>query len=84
MKARRYYISLTALLVSVMLSSAALAVPEQSAKANFKPRKKKLTVARLKEEYGKPFFQIEWGEETSDRRVKNIFKTDSSPFQTGD
>ncbi len=65
MRTRRFYISLTALLVLAMLSSAALAVPEQSPKTNFKPRKKKLTIARLIEEYGEPFLHLEYEEETS-------------------
>ena len=65
MKARRHYIFLTALLVSAMLSSAAFAVPEQSPKRNFGPRKKKLTIARLIEEYGEPFVHIKHEKEKS-------------------
>ncbi len=66
MNPRRYYISLTALLITAMLSSSALSVPEQSAKTNFKPRKKKLTIARLIEEYDEPIYHIEYEEETSE------------------
>jgi hypothetical protein len=62
MKARRYYRVLAAILVVGMLASAAYAVPERSPKQNFGPRKKKITVERLKEEYGKPFFHIQWEE----------------------
>ena len=75
MKARRYHISLTALLVSAMLSSAALAIPEQSPKTNFGPRKKKLTVALLKETYGKPFYHFEYEEEVSAKVVFESPKT---------
>ena len=75
MKARICYISLTALLVSAMLSSAALAVPEQSPKKNFGPRKKKLTVALLKETYGKPFYHFEYEEEVSEKVVTESPKT---------
>ena len=57
---------MTAMLVVGMLASAAFASPEQSPKTNFGPRKKKLTVALLKETYGKPFFHIEWEEEASE------------------
>lgn len=45
-----------------MLASAAYAVPERPPKTNFGPRKKKLTVARLKEAYGKPYFHLTYDE----------------------
>jgi len=44
------------MLVMAVLASAAYAVPERSPKQNFGPRKKKITVERLKEEYGKPIY----------------------------
>ena len=48
-----------------VLASAAYAVPERPPKTNFGPRKKKLTVARLKEAYGKPVYHLKYDKETS-------------------
>ena len=74
MKAR-YHRILTAWLVVGMLSSAAFAVPERSPKTNFGPRKKKLTVARLKEAYGKPVYHLKYDEEVSETIVTESPKT---------
>jgi hypothetical protein len=62
MKARIYYRVLAATLLVGMLASATFAVPERSPKTNFGPRKKKLTIARLKEAYGKPYFHLTYDE----------------------
>jgi hypothetical protein len=62
MKAKRYYRVLAAMLVLAMLASAAFAIPERPPKTNFGSRKKKITVARLKEAYGKPYFHLTYDE----------------------
>jgi len=51
------------------------AVPERSPKTNFGPRKKKLTVARLKEAYGKPVCHIKFDEEVSETIVTESPRT---------
>ncbi len=61
MKAK-YHIVLAAWFFVAMLASSVLAVPEQSPGANFQPRKKKITVERLKDEYGKPVYHLKFDE----------------------
>jgi len=75
MKARRYYIVLAALLVLTMLAPSAFAIPERSPKQNFQPRKKKVTVARLKEAYGKPVYHLKFDEEVSETIVTESPRT---------
>jgi len=74
MKTRRYYIVLAALLVLTMLAPSALAIPERPPKQNFQPRKKKVTVARLKEAYGKPVYHLKFDEEVSETIVTETHK----------
>ncbi len=85
------YCSSTYALQPAILSSAALAVPEQSPKTNFKPRKKKLTIARLVEEYGEPFVHIKHEKEKSTtiygeghKKFGKIYYDELIAFKIGD
>jgi len=52
------------------------ALPDRPAKTNFPPpRKKKITVARLKEAYGKPVYHIRFDEEVSETIVAESPRT---------